>query len=411
MNAPKDAGSPERLLIKQGRLGPLVAGCELQVRPFTVFIGPQGTGKSLAAQLLYFFRDLDHLIPYIEAGRAPQQNRASGKLIKYALDSLRSGDGYFSPFLAKDTEIEWTPQQSDETTPLPPESFAVRKSAKGRDTHTSWLVPNRALKTRIERIRQAKTLGWTRAIFVPTERLLCSELTTPAALQLFKGPSTFTFFGQALEDAKRTVDQWPGGEPDTELGRKIRLLWRTELGGEIVLRRGSWKWRVVQQDSELLLNIDMASSGQKANWPLVLLAEVLVSWLSEGKVAQGTTIYVEEPEIHLHPAAQCVVIQILSMLVRHGFRVVLTTHSLTVLYTINNLVQAGRLPGRTMPRDLPSPLMRLAPNDVEAYLFRRDGSVRSLVNRDNGFIDEAELGQVSGDLQDQLNKISSLLPD
>ena len=210
---------------------------------------------------------------------------------------------------------------------------------------------------------------------------------------------------------KRQVDDWEGGEPDSDLGKKIRCLSQAELGGEIVLRRGTWKWRVLQQDRELLLNIDMASSGQKANWPLVLLAEVLVSWLRDGKVEQGTTIYVEEPEIHLHPAAQRAVIEILAMLVKKGFRVVLTTHSLTVLYTINNLVQAGRLPKKQTQSDLPPPLARLSPDDVEAYLFKRDGAVRSLGNRANGFIDEAELGQVSGDLQDQMNKITSLLPD
>ena len=132
-------------------------------------------------------------IPYIEASRAPHSDRSRGKLIKYALDSLRSGDGYFSPFLGNDTEIEWTPEHSSDAE-TQPESFTVRKSggslsgrtSKTGTTRTISVTPNRALTTRIGRIRQAKTTGPTRAIFVPTERLLCSELTTPAALQLLK---------------------------------------------------------------------------------------------------------------------------------------------------------------------------------------------------------------------------------
>ena len=125
----------------------------------------------------------------------------------------------------------------------------------------------------------------------------------------------------------------------------------------------------------------------------------------------GATIYVEEPEIHLHPGAQRVFVEILAMLVRQGFRVVVTTHSLTVLYTINNLVQAGRLPPEIDRPGLPPKGLRLLPEEVEAYLFRRDGTVDTLVNRKNGFINEAELGTVSDELQGQMNQIARELPE
>jgi len=35
---------------------------KLDILPLTVFIGPQGTGKSLISQLLYFFRDAEYLL-------------------------------------------------------------------------------------------------------------------------------------------------------------------------------------------------------------------------------------------------------------------------------------------------------------------------------------------------------------
>ncbi len=263
----------------------------------------------------------------------------------------------------------------------------------------------------MRQIREAPDRDYTRAIYVPTERPLYSELTNPAKMQVFGGPSTFVFFAKEMAAAKRTLDSWSDGVPDTEPGEAIRRLSLREFGGEIVLRQDAWKWRVTENKSKVLLNIDMASSGQKANWTLLLLSQTLFSWRDEGRVARDATIYVEEPEIHLYPSAQCAVVEVLAMLVRQGFRVVLTTHSLTVLYKLNNLIQAGRLSKEVKGTGLPPVDARLAPQSAAAYMFGRDGNVRSLINDDNGFIDEAELGQVSAALQDEMNHISGLLPE
>ncbi|MFO0573268.1 MAG: ATP-binding protein [Polyangia bacterium] len=400
----------ERLGIRSGRVGPLVAPCVIEPRPFTVFIGPQGTGKSLAAQLLYLFRDLGRLIPYTEAGLAPDDTepRSNEAMLKAVLNQLRGQRTYFSSLVADETKVEWVPEHGEEKLHR---SITWRKKTEKKKTLIRLSLSN-ALNQGITEIRQRGTPDWIRAVFVPTERLLYSELNTPIANQVIPAPITYTFFAQFLESASSAFDAWSAGEPDTRQGRDVRERARLALGGEITRQRDRWKWRVASVESRgPLLDLSMASSGQKANWPLVLLAEVLFSWRKEGRVAAGTTIYVEEPEIHLHPAAQRAVIEILAMLVQQGFRVVLTTHSLTVLYTVNNLVQAGRLPAKTKSAGLPPPGARLAIEDVEALVFLRDGTVRSLVNRENGFINESELGAVSSELQDQMNLIVSKLPE
>ena len=398
--------------------------CEIEPRPFTVFIGPQGTGKSLAAQLLYLFRDLVRLVPYAEAGLAPDpyaedrsvpdagsRPRTDAAVLRAVLNQLRGRGTYFSALVEDGTKVEWRPDSSDEEA-LSTRSMTWRKSATGEAKKKVDLVLSKGLAAAIASIRQRGTPEWTRAIFIPTERLLHSELNTPAASQVIQAPITYSLFAQDLAAASGTLDMWHLGEPDTKQGREVRELARRALGGEITHQRDKWKWRVYAEKRRgPLLELAMASSGQKANWPLVLLAEVLFTWLREGKVGAGTTIYVEEPEIHLHPAAQRAVIEILAMLVQQGFRVVLTTHSLTVLYTVNNLVQASRLSAKAKLSGLPPPGAWLKIDDVEALVFRRDGTVRSLVNRDNGFINEAELGAVSSELQDQMNLIVRQLPE
>jgi ABC-type multidrug transport system ATPase subunit len=150
----------------------------------------------------------------------------------------------------------------------------------------------------------------------------------------------------------------------------------------------------------------MASSGQRANWSLPYIAQTLFDLRETGEVAQSVTLFVEEPEIHLHPRAQVEMVRILAMLVHAGFRVVLTTHSLNVIYALNNFMQASRL-GDAVEEGIPEPEIRLSPRDVSVYAFTQEAP-RQLVDEEAAFIDERELGEVSEDLAAGLNRIGVL---
>jgi len=152
----------------------------------------------------------------------------------------------------------------------------------------------------------------------------------------------------------------------------------------------------------------MASSGQKANWPLVLLAEALFSWRRDREIPEDFAIHVEEPEIHLHPEAQVAMVKILAYLVNHGFRVLVTTHSMTVLYALNNLIEASALPEDYTEPCIPEPEVRLKPGKVGAYFFREDGVVVDLVDKELGVISETELAEVGESLVIQANRIDYL---
>src|ERR1035437_5585589 len=62
----------------------------LILKPMTVFIGKQGTGKSLFSQIIYFFRNLPYLIKYQQAGINLDEKVTDAWLIRLALDNLRS---------------------------------------------------------------------------------------------------------------------------------------------------------------------------------------------------------------------------------------------------------------------------------------------------------------------------------
>src|SRR5262245_31486001 len=98
-----------RLTISQALLGP-IRPCTVEVRPFTVLIGKQGTGKSLLSQILYFFENLSYLMPYYGATLAASGSAADRPhIVQAALNNLRSSGQPLSTFMDNATTLEWEP--------------------------------------------------------------------------------------------------------------------------------------------------------------------------------------------------------------------------------------------------------------------------------------------------------------
>lgn len=72
--------------------------------------------------------------------------------------------------------------------------------------------------------------------------------------------------------------------------------------------------------------------------------------------APGQTVYIEQPELHLHPRAQRAMATLLAAAARRGARVVIETHSSILLLAVQTLVAEGKL----------------APDLVALHWFKRD---------------------------------------
>ncbi len=97
-----------------------------------------------------------------------------------------------------------------------------------------------------------------------------------------------------------------------------------------------------------------------------------IVFLLRGIAKAGDTVIIEEPEAHLHPAAQTRMAAALAQFVRAGLRVLITTHSDWMLKEIGNLMREGVLAAQNGEAIDKSPLSTgLHPSEVGIWLFRQ----------------------------------------
>jgi hypothetical protein len=95
--------------------------------------------------------------------------------------------------------------------------------------------------------------------------------------------------------------------------------------------------------------VNIADVGFGVSQTLPVLVALIVA-------ANGQLVYLEQPEIHLHPRAQTLFATLLSAAVKRGARVVVETHSSLLLRAIQTLVAQGEM----------------SPHDVALHWFSRN---------------------------------------
>ena len=123
-------------------------------------------------------------------------------------------------------------------------------------------------------------------------------------------------------------------------------------------------------------------------------------------------VIIDEPESHLHPEAQSALINVLAEAVNQGLRLILITHSPYILSCVNNLIKFGKLTERFANDEQVTqfkaehPDMVALKKPVHAYHFGRDGEVKDIV-LPSGLIDEAEFTEPF----DRINELYEAMRD
>ena len=250
-----------------------------------------------------------------------------------------------------------------------------------------------------------------RSGIMQSHRVIASSLvtrSTRAGLERF--PELPTFSGVMADFMQRLILYKEGESDDESMNELAARLEEEALAGRIRIKRptpGGYPEFVYRpRGSKQDVRLTRASSMVSELAPVVLFLR--------GAVGRGDTLVIEEPEAHLHPAAQTRMAVALARLVRAGVRVVVTTHSDWLLKEIGNLMRAGELQEAGRPSVDEGPPSALQRGEVGIWLFHEEGpasgstveeipfdSIEGVEPRDYEDVAEA-LYNRSADLQNQL---------
>ena len=151
--------------------------------------------------------------------------------------------------------------------------------------------------------------------------------------------------------------------------------------------------------------INFASSGQQeVVWILII---IVILMLNDRKVF----MIIEEPEAHLFPVAQKQIIDLVSLFANHNKnQILLTTHSPYILSSFNNLLYAHKLGVEEDKKEVANivdPHLWINPNRLDAYILE-DGTTRTIVDREMGLIQSAEIDRASNIIIDTFNQLFDL---
>ena len=334
----------------------------------TVFIGPNGTGKSGVMQALLLLKQSRHDV---------RQLKLNGELILFApeafmlqgqetsIDNVRISMSAYSPI---DSEEVQGPLQFKADL-----QYSMQANLKADSGSTKWMTLGheyvisldrqrrnlQAITPRgaiaydvlppINRFRVDHGMGgedpnlplWQELSQAPTETLSALKMV-PAARGLTRyiytlGPESSDDISGASglgtqEDNTATTLAY--SRPDVE---KVSLLMKriTEVG----VRAETVPPQSVKPVSESHAgDISLLAEGFGTNALVQLLFEVI-------RTTPGATVLIEEPEIHLHPKAQAALAQVLVEQAKSDRKqIMMTTHSEHIAGRLLTLVAEGKLP-------------------------------------------------------------------
>ena len=196
------------------------------------------------------------------------------------------------------------------------------------------------------------------------------------------------------------------------IGRLLRPRARDYSRGEDVahtLEQSVLEGRVRVKDNPGVPDFEYEQSGVvtpmfRASSMVTELAPIIM--FLRNYVAQRDLLIIDEPEAHLHPAAQQQMAAALAFMVRSGLRILITTHSHYMVEQLSNFVMAAdvddlderkRLLG--IQGTLGEEDIFLKPQEISVYDFapqsREGGSVVKEVSFENGYYPEDHMRAIS----------------
>lgn len=367
--------------------------CDIEIQRLTVMTGPQASGKSTLAKLIYFFK-------------LAQQYIQSQPLSSVQADKwLRS---VFLRTFGDVTELSDTMQIRYDF--ADGQWLDVTKGAHPQ-THSQTVL------FRFSR-DFSKSAEKMEAIYIPAGRSMITLLSDQLPV-LFTDPNrqlpaldycTNAYIHRILSLRQSFANGLDGllkQEIETT-DKKLDLIvlkHMIRLAGKILkarycYRAGEERLLLDMNASEKSIKVNFASSGQQETvWALNLL----FYYLLEGK---PSCVILEEPEAHLYPDSQKFMAEALATFAHAGSQVIVTTHSPYILGEFNNLLYAAEIHSADEQRDAIVPSCEI----LDAFGTKAVHVINGQVvdGMDEGLIDNSLIDGASDTINDENDALMEL---
>ena len=299
--------------------------------------------------------------------------------------------------VSEENQILWTFEIYDSGSGIATDGFIHKDTVLRHDDRAAL---RETLDTRDWRQEPVRIFDWStpaKSYYLPAARsgvmethaVIASSLVdraTRVGLERFSEIPAFS--GLVADFLKQIIGSEERHLPSDEMNGIAEVLENEVLRGEIEVKKSATEYPEFlyrPQKSEQALRMNRSSSMVSELAPLVLFLRDVVR--------PGDTLIIEEPEAHLHPAAQTRVALTLAQLVRAGVRVIITTHSDWLLEQIGNLVREGEV--MKLGKNLTEPETWLTREEVGAWRFSTNESVKEIPFEHIAGIEPEEYGEVA----------------
>ena len=188
---------------------------------------------------------------------------------------------------------------------------------------------------------------------------------------------------------------------DTEKGPFYNLACTLEqelLGGNINIKKDEIKDEIIffDENNNMELELGLTSSSVRELTFLIIYLKYFLQ--------KGDTLIIEEPENHIHPKNQLILVKYLVKAINDGLNIIITTHSDYIVEKFNNFIRLGNANDEIFEKLGYDKSNILDYKKVSIYNFKREEGcnyiAKSININETGF-DEDSFSEVNNELYDE----------
>jgi len=405
---------------------------ELDIKDFMLFIGPQASGKSTIAKVIFFFKSMNDDLVKLVMDCLEQNNKLTISILAFKKIISQKFLDYFGPSIPLKgmslsyyyDENNWLKITLEEThsyvTPIFSQSLessikqilkdtkqfldTLKQENKSLFTSKDLLQIDGTKRFFISRVTEnaCEIFKETRELlFIPAGRSLLAILSDqlqyiePRRLDFLM--KTFVnkinllrpMFSQSIAELIKNRMVLTQSEIDFSRVRYAEKIINQILRGKYKFDRDGEKLYI--NNTQKYIKLSLASSGQQESlWILLLLFIAILE-------QQNVFVVIEEPEAHLFPEAQKEISALIALLSNmKQSQVIITTHSPYILASVNNLILAHKI-GMKFPEKVTPKINKhlwIDRNKVYAAMIR-SGIVSEIMDKDFDIIQQEQIDSVS----------------